>query len=101
MGILGASGDGSSVYYAANGVPDGTANSPNGNGESAELGDCEGFGTPDHLVVQRRVQPLPAPRQRNGLHRAARCRRRQFRRGELGAGGDAAGRGGEHGAGER
>ena len=43
QGVLGASADGSAVYYVANGVPDGPiANSPNANGESAEAGDCRG-----------------------------------------------------------
>jgi hypothetical protein len=39
-GLLGASEDGSYVYFAANGVPDGVLNSPNGRGESAEAGSC-------------------------------------------------------------
>ena len=43
QGVLGASADGSYVYYVANGVPDGgVLNSPNGNGESAGAGDCKG-----------------------------------------------------------
>ncbi len=43
QGVLGASADGSHVYYVANGVPDGAiANSPNANGESAEPGNCQG-----------------------------------------------------------
>jgi hypothetical protein len=41
-GILGTSEDGSAVYFVANGVPDGVANSPNGHGESAEAGSCQG-----------------------------------------------------------
>jgi WD40-like Beta Propeller Repeat len=40
QGILGASEDGAYVYYAANGVPDGTLNSPNARGEAAAPGDC-------------------------------------------------------------
>lgn len=48
-GILGTSDDGEDVYFAANGVPDATTNSPNGRGESAAPGECEGFGTSDHL----------------------------------------------------
>jgi hypothetical protein len=39
-GVLGASADASYVYFAANGVPDGVTNSPNGRGEEAEAGDC-------------------------------------------------------------
>lgn len=39
-GVLGTSEDGSYVYFAANGVPNGVTNSPNGRGESAEVGDC-------------------------------------------------------------
>lgn len=40
-GVLGASEDGSSVYYAANGVPDGAiTNNPNPEDEAAEQGDC-------------------------------------------------------------
>ena len=41
-GVLGASEDGSVVYFAANGVPDGVVGSPNVNGEEAEAGDCQG-----------------------------------------------------------
>jgi virginiamycin B lyase len=37
-GVLGISGDGSYVYFVANGVPDGVKNSPNGEGESATPG---------------------------------------------------------------
>ena len=44
VGVLGASEDGSRVYFVANGTPDGVANSPNANGESAIPGDCEGVG---------------------------------------------------------
>jgi sugar lactone lactonase YvrE len=39
-GVLGTSEDGSYVYFAANGVPDGVSGSPNGRGEEAEAGDC-------------------------------------------------------------
>lgn len=42
-GVLGTSADASIVYFAANGVPDGVTGSPNGRGESAEAGDCEGI----------------------------------------------------------
>ncbi len=42
LGVLGASEDGSYVYFAANGVPDGVGNSPNGMNEIAELGNCRG-----------------------------------------------------------
>jgi hypothetical protein len=49
-GILGASNDGEDVYYAANGVPDGTTNSPNGQGESATLGNCHGKGDLNSLL---------------------------------------------------
>jgi hypothetical protein len=42
QGVMGASSDGSYVYFAANGVPDGVLNSPNAQGESASLGSCEG-----------------------------------------------------------
>ena len=43
QGVLGASADGSYVYYAANGIPEGgVQNSPNANGESAEPGTCKG-----------------------------------------------------------
>ena len=41
-GVLGASEDGSDVYFAANGVLDGVVGSPNANGEEAEAGDCRG-----------------------------------------------------------
>jgi hypothetical protein len=47
QGVLGASEGGDYVYYAANGVPDKLANSPNARGESAAAGDCNrrvGFG---------------------------------------------------------
>jgi hypothetical protein len=42
QGVLGASADGSYVYFVANGVPAGVANSPNPNGEAAEAGECRG-----------------------------------------------------------
>lgn len=42
QGVLGVSEDGSQVYFAANGVPKGTTNSPNANGESATAGSCKG-----------------------------------------------------------
>jgi WD40-like Beta Propeller Repeat len=43
QGVLGTSADGSYLYYAANGVPDGgVSNSPNANGEEAEAGSCKG-----------------------------------------------------------
>ena len=43
QGVIGASADGSYVYYVANGVPNGAIqNSPNANGESAEAGSCQG-----------------------------------------------------------
>ena len=43
QGVLGASADGSYVYYAANGIPEGgVQNSPNANGESAGAGTCKG-----------------------------------------------------------
>ena len=42
LGVLGASEDGSYVYFAANGVPDEVGNSPNEEGESAASGDCKG-----------------------------------------------------------
>lgn len=42
QGVLGASEDGTYLYYAANGVPDGVANSPNARGEAAAPGDCIG-----------------------------------------------------------
>ena len=45
VGVLGASEDGSDVYFAANGVPDGVGNSPNANGESAAPGNCSGVGS--------------------------------------------------------
>jgi hypothetical protein len=48
-GILGISEDGSYVYYVANGVPDGVSNSPNGRGESATLGTCQGKGDSNNL----------------------------------------------------
>jgi hypothetical protein len=48
-GVLGTSEDGSYLYYAANGVPDGVLNSPNGRGESAAAGNCQGSGTVDDL----------------------------------------------------
>jgi virginiamycin B lyase len=44
QGVLGASEDGSYVYFAANGVPDGVGNSPNEEGEIAVSGDCKGSG---------------------------------------------------------
>ncbi len=40
QGVLGASADASSVYFAANGVPDNLTGSPNARGEVAEAGDC-------------------------------------------------------------
>jgi sugar lactone lactonase YvrE len=43
-GILGASKDGSYVYFAANGVPDGVGSSPNARDEEAEQGNCKGVG---------------------------------------------------------
>ncbi len=43
QGVLGASGDGSRVYLAANGVPVGVTNSPNGRGESVMPGTCKGI----------------------------------------------------------
>ncbi len=45
VGVLGSSDDGSYVYFAANGVPDGIGNSPNANGESAAPGNCKGIGS--------------------------------------------------------
>jgi Tol biopolymer transport system component len=42
-GVLAASADGSFVYFAANGVPDGVTNSPNPRGEVAEAGNCQGI----------------------------------------------------------
>jgi hypothetical protein len=39
-GVLGGSQDGSRIYYAANGVPDGVTNSPNAKGEEAKAGTC-------------------------------------------------------------
>ncbi|HSS41623.1 MAG TPA: hypothetical protein VLK37_03635, partial [Solirubrobacterales bacterium] len=39
-GVLGTSADASYVYFAANGIPDGLSGSPNGRGESAEVGGC-------------------------------------------------------------
>ncbi len=42
-GVLGISADGSYVYFVANGIPDGVVNTPNGEGESAALGGCEGI----------------------------------------------------------
>jgi hypothetical protein len=42
QGVLGTSEDGSFVYFAANGVPEGVGNSPNEEGEEAEAGDCQG-----------------------------------------------------------
>ena len=43
QGVLGASTDGSYLYYAANGIPEGgVQNSPNANGESAGGGTCKG-----------------------------------------------------------
>ena len=42
QGVLGTSADASVVYFAANGVPNGVAGSPNARGEAAEAGDCEG-----------------------------------------------------------
>jgi hypothetical protein len=44
QGVLGSSEDGSYVYFAANGVPDGIGNSPNQMGESATTGNCGGAG---------------------------------------------------------
>jgi virginiamycin B lyase len=44
QGLLGTSADGSYVYFAANGVPDGTGNSPNAEGEEAAPGDCKDAG---------------------------------------------------------
>jgi hypothetical protein len=44
-GVLGTSKDGSDVYFAANGVPDGVVGSPNANGEEAEAGNCRGEAT--------------------------------------------------------
>jgi hypothetical protein len=41
-GVLGTSQDASAVYFVANGVPDGVANSPNGHEENAEAGNCRG-----------------------------------------------------------
>lgn len=41
-GVLGVSEDGSYVYFAANGVPNGVGNSPNDEGEVAEPGNCQG-----------------------------------------------------------
>ena len=41
-GVLGASRDGSRVYFVANGVLDDVTNSPNGEGESASRGNCQG-----------------------------------------------------------
>jgi hypothetical protein len=43
-GVLGTSEDGSYVYFAANGVPDGVGNSPNEEGENAVPGNCKGSG---------------------------------------------------------
>ncbi len=40
VGALGASADGSYVYYVANGVPDGIKNSPNVHDEEATPGNC-------------------------------------------------------------
>ncbi len=40
-GVLAASVDGSRVYFVANGLPGGLQGSPNEQGESAALGDCE------------------------------------------------------------
>jgi hypothetical protein len=49
-GVLGTSEDGSYVYFAANGIPDGTiANNPNASGEEAEAGNCKG--TPADIGV--------------------------------------------------
>jgi sugar lactone lactonase YvrE len=42
-GVLGTSADGSYVYFAANGVPDGLTGSPNPRDETAEPGDCKGI----------------------------------------------------------
>ena len=42
QGVAGISQDGSFVYFVANGVPGGVGNSPNGEGESAQRGDCKG-----------------------------------------------------------
>jgi hypothetical protein len=39
-GVLGVSHDGAYVYFAANGIPDGVSNSPNGRGETAMPGNC-------------------------------------------------------------
>jgi sugar lactone lactonase YvrE len=47
-GVLGTSGEGSYVYFVANGVPDDVTNTPNGEGESASLGTCAG--TPGSLA---------------------------------------------------
>jgi virginiamycin B lyase len=44
QGVLGASEDGSYVYFAANGLPEGVGNSPNERGEEAEPGNCKGTG---------------------------------------------------------
>ena len=44
QGVLGASEDGSFVYFAANGIPDGLGNSPNEMGEEAQAGNCKGGG---------------------------------------------------------
>ena len=44
QGVAGVSRDGSFVYFVANGIPDGVGNSPNGEGESAQLGNCAGGG---------------------------------------------------------
>ncbi len=43
QGVLGASENGSYVYFAANGVPDNLEQSTNDNGESAVAGDCKGI----------------------------------------------------------
>jgi hypothetical protein len=63
-GVLGASEDGSDVYFAANGVPNGTVGSPNANGEEAEAGNCRGKATVDfsftgtcNLYLAREGQP--------------------------------------------
>ena len=70
QGVLGASADGSYVYYAAAGVPDGPiANSPNCNGEAAESLDCDS----DRLTLQSLSLPTTA---RSHLHRPARRRLR-------------------------
>ena len=64
-GVLGSSDDGSHVYFAANGVPNGTVGSPNVNGEEAEAGDCSGKAINDfsftgscNLYLARDGQPM-------------------------------------------